>query len=515
MTSATMPLLMQKAVMESIGIPLYKTVITALDRPNLYYNIAISDMSIQFDQERSPLDFILDEVNKNPDKELPKSIIYFNTVGILLKAVKRLRSLLPAHMKKYGDKLIQPYYADRYDADKDTVRALFARNVCRIICATEACGMGMNVPDVVGIFQVDPPINLAQVQQRFGRGGRIESLSAICTLILSKAFRGLNPDPEYVPPNQVQRGIKESKVDIWKWLVSPCLRRGFLEHLNVPDQYPDPPPAPGKCCSRCTERQLQSGIEITDPIIGFQGLCDLEIDTARLAKFKAIRKEQLKNRTHALLQEKCYEALLQWKQRQWKKSVKDGLVVPEMLVSNAILKTISMNLGGIVAGTNLSHVVQWGTREYFAKNNPDDPVENVVYDTWMKHKDEVEKLKADKKVADRAHRKGRRFGKKDETRAEGDVDSQASGDEEGEKVKSHRGREKNLDISHLRDVNSQAVESGGMMDEVTPLAHVASGNEAIEETTPDKALTITSRGRGRGRGSQIPRAKRSRGRGGN
>jgi hypothetical protein len=52
------------------------------------------------------------------------------------------------------------------------------------------------------------------------------------------------------------------------------------------------------------------------------------------------------------------------------------------------------------------------------------------------------------------------------------------------------------------------------MDEVTPLAHVASGNEAIGETTPDRALTIsckrslpyTSRGRGRGRGSRIPRA---------
>jgi superfamily II DNA helicase RecQ len=156
-TSATMPLLMQKVVMESIGIPLYKTVITALDRPNLYYNIAISYMPIQFDRERSPLDFILDAVNKNPDKELPKFIIYFNTesVGVLKQAVKHLRNLLPAHMKKYGDKLIQPYYADRSDTDKNNVRASFAMNICRIICATEACGMGMNVPDVAGVFQMD------------------------------------------------------------------------------------------------------------------------------------------------------------------------------------------------------------------------------------------------------------------------------------------------------------------------------------------------------------------------
>ena len=85
--------------MESIGIPLFKTVITALDQPNLYYNIAISDMPIQFDRERSSLDFILDAVNKNPAKELPKFIIYFNTVGVLKQAVKRLRDLLPAHEK--------------------------------------------------------------------------------------------------------------------------------------------------------------------------------------------------------------------------------------------------------------------------------------------------------------------------------------------------------------------------------------------------------------------------------
>jgi hypothetical protein len=46
----------------------------------------------------------------------------------------------------------------------------------------------MNVPDVVagGVFQVDPPRYLDHVQQRFGRGGRIQLLSTICTLVLSK-----------------------------------------------------------------------------------------------------------------------------------------------------------------------------------------------------------------------------------------------------------------------------------------------------------------------------------------
>jgi hypothetical protein len=98
-----------------------------------------------------------------------------------------------------------------------------------------------------------------------------------------------------------------------------------LEYLNVPDQYPDLPPAPGKYYSRCTDRQLQSGIEITDPIIGFRGLCDLEMDPARGAKSKTVGEE-------------C---------EGWP-------VGPRDAVSDAILKTISMNLGRIMAGTNLN-----------------------------------------------------------------------------------------------------------------------------------------------------------------
>jgi superfamily II DNA helicase RecQ len=50
---------------------------------------------------------------------------------------------------EYGHKLIQSYSTDHSDADKNNVCASFAMNICRIRYATEACGMGMNVPDVV------------------------------------------------------------------------------------------------------------------------------------------------------------------------------------------------------------------------------------------------------------------------------------------------------------------------------------------------------------------------------
>jgi hypothetical protein len=56
------------------------------------------------------------------------------------------------------------------------------------------------------------------------------------------------------------------------------------------------------------------------------------------------------------------------------KSAKDGLLVPEMLVFDAILKTISMN-----RRYESQSCCPIGTREYCAKNSSDDPVENVVY----------------------------------------------------------------------------------------------------------------------------------------
>ena len=77
-------------------------------------------------------------------------------------------------------------------------------------------------------------------------------------------------------------------------------------------------------------------------------LCDSEVDTARVAKSKAIRKEQLKNKTQALLQECCNGS----NDSGRRCNIKDDIHEP----------------GRIVASMNLNHVAQWGTREYCAKN---------------------------------------------------------------------------------------------------------------------------------------------------
>ena len=55
-----MPIGTQKEVMRSLGIESYKSIITELDRPNLYYNIMVSRFGSRFNgEEGTALDFIL------------------------------------------------------------------------------------------------------------------------------------------------------------------------------------------------------------------------------------------------------------------------------------------------------------------------------------------------------------------------------------------------------------------------------------------------------------------------
>jgi superfamily II DNA helicase RecQ len=106
-----MPLDTRKEVMESVRIPQYETVVTELDRPNLYYNIMATDMaSVYTGEGRSPLDFILDEVRTTGNPlSINKTILYLDSPRQCKAYVKRLRNILPSNLQHLAHQLIQPY----------------------------------------------------------------------------------------------------------------------------------------------------------------------------------------------------------------------------------------------------------------------------------------------------------------------------------------------------------------------------------------------------------------------
>ena len=83
-----MPTGTQKEVMQSIGIISYKSVITELDRPNLYYNIMISRFGARFNGKGgTALDFIFDKVRQSEKtalEDITKAIVYFDDAGQLM-----------------------------------------------------------------------------------------------------------------------------------------------------------------------------------------------------------------------------------------------------------------------------------------------------------------------------------------------------------------------------------------------------------------------------------------------
>ena len=399
-----MPTGTQKEVMQSIGIISYKSVITELDRPNLYYNIMISRFGARFNGKGgTPLDFIFDKVRQSETtvlEDITKSIVYFDDIGQLKLYVKQFRKLLPPHLKPSSNTAnsnqrassVQPYYADRSDINKRIIREAFIKGDCRVICATEAFGLGMNVKDVPSVYQINLPRNMAQQIQRFGRGARDERLNAVCTIVLSRSWKKLSCDPSYQPSNKVQRKAQGGpKKELYLWLTAPCLRERFLKFLDVPGQYKPENFESGRCCSRCTERAIAAETVVEGPIIGYQGIADLELEGQRIATEKADRDRVAQQETHPICEARVLKYLQEWRGRVWKEARTKreyGIWFPGMIAPDSVLKIIAKNIKGIMF---LDLPVQWAGKEFCETHFNNPGWREVAKNGWQDSLDEVEK----------------------------------------------------------------------------------------------------------------------------
>ena len=143
--------------------------------------------------------------------------------------------------------------------------------------------------------------------QRFGRAARDPRMRGIYTMVLSRAFRGISTDENYQPKNKAQRTLKWGQnAAIYTWLTASCLRCAFLEfwvHCYV------------ACCARCSELQRESDNNLVFDAIGYEGLCDIEVEKGRSEATKETRKELWKWKTPAKLHDTVLQELGLWKSR--------------------------------------------------------------------------------------------------------------------------------------------------------------------------------------------------------
>ncbi|KAH7905107.1 P-loop containing nucleoside triphosphate hydrolase protein [Hygrophoropsis aurantiaca] len=136
--------------------------------------------------------------NNAPPTIIPKCLFYFEKLSECRAAVETIRKILPEHLRG----LVQTFVALASENAKALVWDKFREGKIRILCATDAAGMGCNVPDVQYVVLLTVPRSISVLAQRWGRGGRDRALEAVCMLFLPKwAFR-----PKACVPGVTKKG---------------------------------------------------------------------------------------------------------------------------------------------------------------------------------------------------------------------------------------------------------------------------------------------------------------------
>jgi superfamily II DNA helicase RecQ len=146
--------------------------------------------------------------NTKPD-EIDKALLYFDSDSGCAEGVKVLKKVLPPHLRGF----VHSYSSTISVRGKTAIWDSFKSGLLRIICATDAAGMGCNVPDIKNtiIFALPRcPKSISVVIQRWGRTARDRRISGTCQLLLPDwAFR---PSLREVPDSQKKepkRSVKQ------------------------------------------------------------------------------------------------------------------------------------------------------------------------------------------------------------------------------------------------------------------------------------------------------------------
>ncbi|KAF8812628.1 P-loop containing nucleoside triphosphate hydrolase protein [Phlegmacium glaucopus] len=117
-------------------------------------------------------------------QDLIKSIIFTNSVNSTQLIAKDVRSWLPKHLQKYVGYL----HANRTPEAKRKVMKYFHKSKLLVLIATEAAGMGADIPDIEQVIQFGVPLSLTIWMQRAGRAGRSQEVNACAILLFEKSI---------------------------------------------------------------------------------------------------------------------------------------------------------------------------------------------------------------------------------------------------------------------------------------------------------------------------------------
>lgn len=118
-----------------------------------------------------------------------KTIVYFESIKVLNEAYYEMLSRKPE--LQFG-----VYFSLLHDEYKEIVMSWFEKGELDVLLATEAAGMGCDIPGVSRIIQYGFPRDMTSLMQRFGRAAREPGMQGFCTLMAPAITSKTPTDPD-------------------------------------------------------------------------------------------------------------------------------------------------------------------------------------------------------------------------------------------------------------------------------------------------------------------------------
>ncbi|KAI0073322.1 P-loop containing nucleoside triphosphate hydrolase protein [Panus rudis PR-1116 ss-1] len=256
------------------------------DRPNV--KMIVKEMRSSDDYEALGKILELDKVVTPSD--IPKTIIFANDRNDVERIWRYLTRKLPSDMRA----TVAFYHSFLSRRTKKIFMRRFVSGSLRILVATEAVGMGADIPDIELVIQFGAPLSLDIWVQRAGRAGRIEAIQATAYILVEKAvFKlqkprkarqakdpprsgrgsrgkasklplsarrptagkisvGVNSDTLHTPALEFKKKIPDSLRQFLNVPESGCRRKFLNEYYNNPPSSTTVPM--DICCDRCSDR---------------------------------------------------------------------------------------------------------------------------------------------------------------------------------------------------------------------------------------------------------------------
>ena len=295
-TSATLDTSILQKVIKSLRLREDHLLIKreSLDREDIFFNAQAIQNSFGSFQD---LRFLVKPCNGR----ILKQVVYGDSVADLTNMGRQLRIFyrqIHGCTAEEAKAVIRIYYARLSEGLKGRILQEFKKedSRIRIICATDALGMGINIPDIDRVCQWREPRSLRELMQRGGRAARRQDRRGEVIYLFSSNLRGEKTPPNGPGPSHLRESQqiddvsdeanhasesddssqshttsskaevskqnrkktdyeKRQRLDIglYEYINEPCSRRAILRYFSDEDNMASF--YPNGCCSKCSREQ--------------------------------------------------------------------------------------------------------------------------------------------------------------------------------------------------------------------------------------------------------------------